>query len=683
MSGQSPSVVLYTSAGTELDVQNNTAIPTGTGAILISGVTPAGNSTWNPASSDGILGITQMANHQVAQNAAVTTASGSFTTTLMFAGAQEIVLVVDAGTVTGAGNITYSIQEIDTVGNLYGNSASTAAISTGNAPGVFTAVLNVTTAMNFRVTWTVSGTFSSTITSYVVSKSTPSTQTVNGTITASNPSISTTGTAVPASATFVGGLVTTAAESGLVNGDLYALNMTTTGQLRIDGVYPLATAVATAVDMGQVGGVVTTAAPTYTTATVNALSLDTSGNLRVTGSGGTFNNASVSTTGTAVPASATFVGGLVTTAAESGLTSGDLYALNLTTTGQLRIDGVYPLATAVATAVDMNQVGGVVTTAAPTYTTATTNALSLDTSGNLRTLSNQGLAGTLAQSWFTRISDGTNGPAAVKPASTAAVATDPALVVAISPNNTITTTNLSVGATGAAPPADATYMGALATTAAESGLTTGDMYPLNLTTTGQLRIDGVYPLATAVATAVDMNQVGGVVTTAAPTYTTATTNALSLTTSGLLRIDSVYPVGTANASAPDVGNSGGYVTTAAPTYTTGQLNPLSLDTSGNLRVTGFVTTNKSTTAAVTSVAVPATTATSLLAANATRIFASLYNNGTKGTIYILLGAGTVSAANFSIAILANSYWELPVDWTGAVSAFATNASTVLCTELTP
>lgn len=257
------------------------------------------------------------------------------------------------------------------------------------------------------------------------------------------------------------------------------------------------------------------------------------------------------------------------------------------------------------------------------------------------------------------------------------------MVVAISPNNTITTTNLSVGATGAAPPADATYMGALATTAAESGLTTGDMYPLNLTTTGQLRIDGVYPLATAVATAVDMNQVGGVVTTAAPTYTTATTNALSLTTSGLLRIDSVYPVGTANASAPDVGNSGGYVTTAAPTYTTGQLNPLSLDTSGNLRVTGFVTTNKSTTAAVTSVAVPATTATSLLAANATRIFASLYNNGTKGTIYILLGAGTVSAANFSIAILANSYWELPVDWTGAVSAFATNASTVLCTELTP
>src|SRR5208283_3944993 len=138
MSGQSPSVVLYSSAGIELDVQTGTAVPAGTGAILISGVNPAGNATWIPASSDGALGVTQMANHQVAQNAATVSASGSFTTTLMYAGAQEIALVVDVGTVTGAGNITYSIQEIDTVGNLYGNTATTAAISTGNAPAVFT-----------------------------------------------------------------------------------------------------------------------------------------------------------------------------------------------------------------------------------------------------------------------------------------------------------------------------------------------------------------------------------------------------------------------------------------------------------------------------------------------------------------------------------------------------------------
>lgn len=47
----------------------------------------------------------------------------------------------------------------------------------------------------------------------------------------------------------------------------------------------------------------------------------------------------------------------------------------------------------------------------------------------------QGNTGSNAQSWWMQIGDGTHGPAAVKPASTAAVATDPALVVTLSPNS--------------------------------------------------------------------------------------------------------------------------------------------------------------------------------------------------------------------------------------------------------
>jgi hypothetical protein len=50
---------------------------------------------------------------------------------------------------------------------------------------------------------------------------------------------------------------------------------------------------------------------------------------------------------------------------------------------------------------------------------------------------NQGTAATLANAWSQKITDGTNGPAAVKAASTAAVATDPSLVVALSPNSTL------------------------------------------------------------------------------------------------------------------------------------------------------------------------------------------------------------------------------------------------------
>jgi hypothetical protein len=65
--------------------------------------------------------------------------------------------------------------------------------------------------------------------------------------------------------------------------------------------------------------------------------------------------------------------------------------------------------------------------------------------------SNQDTANSLANAWSAKITDATNGPAAVKAASTAAVATDPALVVAVSPNNTVATTapTLTKGTQGA------------------------------------------------------------------------------------------------------------------------------------------------------------------------------------------------------------------------------------------
>jgi len=84
----------------------------------------------------------------------------------------------------------------------------------------------------------------------------------------------------------------------------------------------------------MVQGSVTTAAPTYTTGTVNPLSLDTAGNLRV-------NVVAGSASGN--------VGQGSTTSGETG-----------------------PMAQ------------GAVTTAAPTYTTGQTNPLSIDTAGNLR-----------------------------------------------------------------------------------------------------------------------------------------------------------------------------------------------------------------------------------------------------------------------------------------------------------
>jgi len=56
-------------------------------------------------------------------------------------------------------------------------------------------------------------------------------------------------------------------------------------------------------------------------------------------------------------------------------------------------------------------------------------------SGGASTAVTQGGPGTIGNSWYTKISDGANGPAAVKAASTAAVAADPSFVVQLSPNS--------------------------------------------------------------------------------------------------------------------------------------------------------------------------------------------------------------------------------------------------------
>lgn len=121
---------------------------------------------------------------------------------------------------------------------------------------------------------------------------------------------------------------------------------------------------------------------------------------------------------------------------------------------------------------------GAVTTAAPTYTTGQSNSLSLTTTGALRTDGSgttQPVSGTVTSNIGTtnglaldatltggtqqsKITDGTN-VATVKAASTAAIATDKALVVAISPNNSLTVSNSANGNTGSAVPTQATQVG--------------------------------------------------------------------------------------------------------------------------------------------------------------------------------------------------------------------------------
>lgn len=156
----------------------------------------------------------------------------------------------------------------------------------------------------------------------------------------------------------------------------------------------------------------------------------------------TATNPSVSTTGSAPPASATLSGGSVTTAAPT-YTTGQMSALSLTTTGLLRVDGsgvIQPVSDAggsltVDGTVTANQ--GTANTLANRWPTIITDGTNTMPTGD-----------AVGRAIFNRITDGTNA-AAVKAASTAAITTDAALVVAVSPNNTVATQVADVTNSGA------------------------------------------------------------------------------------------------------------------------------------------------------------------------------------------------------------------------------------------
>lgn len=351
----------------------------------------------------------------------------------------------------------------------------------------------------------------------------------------------------------------------------------------------------------------------------------------------------------------------------------------------------------------------------------TARTLLTDSSGQLYV--NQGSPNTLINAWPVELTDGYG--------HLFGEANNPIYVT-----GTVTASNPSVGSDGAAYLSYDTQVGGRVTTAAPT-YTNGNLNALSLTTLGGLRIDGVYAAGTANATAADLMASGGYVTTASPTYTTGQLEALSLTTAGALRVDGsavtqpvsgtvtanqgtpntlinawpveltdgyghlfgeannpIYVTGTVTANNQSVGTDGSTaltydtqvgakVITTVPTYSAGNLQALTMDVGGNLRVV----TNKASTSAITTVS--ATTASqTLLAANNNRVFASVYNGGSRNA-YIVLSSSAASTSNYSIVLLTGSYWEIPVDYIGQVniiwstSGASALTGSALVTELTP
>lgn len=415
-------------------------------------------------------------------------------------------------------------------------------------------------------------------------------------------------------------------------------------------------------------GAVTTSAPSYSNGQTSPFSLDTAGNLRVNvvaggGSGGTSSNFSATFPGTGTAMGAEYLSSPPT------YTSGQMVALQTTANGSLHatidnanangqasaansspvvgatgtiaggstsgagspattvvtvqgIGSMTPILSNPGTAANwaINAQGtassgllgvlmmGNVTTAAPTYTTAQSDPLSLDTAGNLRINCVTGCSGGGGTSSAFGATFPANGTAAGMSQSGNMVAltgTAGALNINISSGSIANTSFAVTQATASSLNATVVGLGTAGTPSGGvlsiQGVSGGTAVPISATnlSTNLAQVNGVTVLtgAGAVGTGSARIAVGQDTTTiagSAPgTAGTASTNVLSVQ-----GIASMTPLlanpGTATSwgilaqGSTTSGQVGGLimgaVTTSAPSYTTAQTSPLSLDLAGNLRI---------------------------------------------------------------------------------------------------
>lgn len=259
-----------------------------------------------------------------------------------------------------------------------------------------------------------------------------------------------------------------------------------------------------------------------------------------------------------------------------------------------------------------------VTTSAPSYTTGQTSPLSLNTSGGLRvdgsgvtqpvTVSTalptganviggvtqsgtwtvqQGSTPTaVANAWPVKITDGTN-TAAVKASSTAAVATDPAEVVSLSPNSPLPTGSNNVGSI-----TNITGTISLPTGASTSALQTTGNSSLASIDAGIPAALGAATTANSMPVNIASDQVVPISATALPLPTGAATSANQSTEiTSLQLLDN--PVGSVAAGTAGTNSflTGGVFNTALPTLTNTQQVATQLDSSGRLIVSPLTNTS--------------------------------------------------------------------------------------------
>jgi hypothetical protein len=169
-----------------------------------------------------------------------------------------------------------------------------------------------------------------------------------------------------------------------------------------------------------------------------------------------------------------------------------------------------------------------------------------------------------------------------------------------------------------------------------------------------------------------------------------TARVLKTTTDGTLFITGSIQTTAATAVTASQGNSGSiaqswYVQLTNGTTVVGQAITNALWVTGAVTVTNVLTASmlKATTSSIAAVARTATS-TTILAANTARNGASIYNDSNVN-LFLRLSSGTASSTSYSVKLGAQSYFEVPADYSGIITGIWASAGTgnALITEFTP
>jgi len=97
-----------------------------------------------------------------------------------------------------------------------------------------------------------------------------------------------------------------------------------------------------------------------------------------------------------------------------------------------------------------------------------------------------------------------------------------------------------------------------------------------------------------------------------------------------------------------------------------------LNTQADIGITATFSPPKSGTGTFSQVASSASAVT-ILAANASRLGGTVYNASTQ-ILYLILSATTPTTANYTLAMAASSYYEVPFGYTGIIKGIWASAN---------